>query len=83
MDAITACMAENLGRNYRDRNNHILSDSQAAIKPLGDHSITSKLVWYSHQSLLQLAKHNSSGHEGTAGNKMADQTLNWDLNVCS
>jgi hypothetical protein len=39
-------------------NIYILSDSQAAIKALGKHQITSKLVWDCHQSLIQLAKHN-------------------------
>jgi hypothetical protein len=42
--AIKACAVENLDRNYRNRNIYILSDSQAAIKALGKHQITSKLV---------------------------------------
>jgi hypothetical protein len=37
---------------------YILSDSQAAIKALGKHPITLKLVWDCHQSLIQLASHN-------------------------
>jgi hypothetical protein len=36
----------------------MLPDSQAAIKALGKHQITSELVWDCHQSLIQLAKHN-------------------------
>jgi ribonuclease HI len=56
--AIKACAVENLDRNYRNRNICIPSDSQAAIKALGKHQITSKLVWDCHQSLIQLAEHN-------------------------
>jgi hypothetical protein len=43
--AIKACAVENLDRNFRNRNTYILLDSQAAIKALGHHKITSKLVW--------------------------------------
>jgi hypothetical protein len=39
--AIKACAVENLDRNYKNRNIYILSDSQAAIKALGNHLITS------------------------------------------
>jgi hypothetical protein len=56
--AIKACAVENLDRNYKNRNNYILSDSQAAIKALGKYQITSKLVWDCNQSLIQLARHN-------------------------
>jgi hypothetical protein len=49
--AIKACAAENLDRHYKNRNIYILSDSQAAIKALGKHQITSKLVWDCHQTL--------------------------------
>jgi hypothetical protein len=42
--AIKACAAENIGKNYKNRNIYILSDSQAAIKELGKHQITSKLL---------------------------------------
>jgi ribonuclease HI len=51
---------------------------QAAIKALGKHQITSKLVWDCHQSLIQLARHNRvqliwvPGHEGTVGNETAE-----------
>jgi ribonuclease HI len=49
-------------------------DSQAAIKTLDKHQITSKLVWDCHQSLMQLARHNKvqliwvPGHESIVGN---------------
>jgi ribonuclease HI len=72
--AIKACINENIDGGYRNRNNYILSDSQAAIKALGKCQITSKLVWECHQSLIQLARHNRvqliwvPGHEGIAGN---------------
>jgi hypothetical protein len=51
---IKACAVGNLDGNYKKRNICILSDSQAAIKTLGKYQITSKLVWDSHQSLIQL-----------------------------
>jgi ribonuclease HI len=57
---------------------YILSDSQAAIKALGKHQITSKLVWDCHQCLIQLARHNRvqliwmPGREGISGNATAD-----------
>jgi hypothetical protein len=69
----------NLDRNYKNRNICILSDSQAAIKALDKHHITSKLVWNCHQSLTQLAEHIRvqviwmPGHEGIVGNETADQ----------
>jgi ribonuclease HI len=72
--AIKSCAVENL-----DRNIYILSDSQAAIKALYKHQITSKLVWDCRQSLMQLARHNRvqliwvPGHEVIVGNEMADQ----------
>jgi ribonuclease HI len=46
---------------------------------LGNHSVTSKLVWDCHQSLMQLDDHNRvqliwvPGHEGIADNETADQ----------
>jgi ribonuclease HI len=64
--------------NCKNRNIYVLSGSQAAIKALGKHQITSKLVWDCHQSLIQLAKHNRvqliwvPSHECIVGNKTAD-----------
>jgi hypothetical protein len=58
--AIKACAVENLDTDYRNRNIYILPDSQAAIKALSKYQITSKLVWDCHQSLTELARHNSS-----------------------
>jgi ribonuclease HI len=60
---------------------YILSDSQAVIKALGKHQITSKLVWDCHQSFIQLAEHNRvqliwvPGHEGIVGNEITDQLV--------
>jgi ribonuclease HI len=75
--AIKACAVENLDRNCRNRNIYIISDSQAAIKALGTHQITSKLVWDCHQSVRQLARHKQlywvPGHEDIAGNDTANQ----------
>jgi ribonuclease HI len=68
--AIKACVAKNLNINYINKNIHILSDSQAVIKALRNHRITSKLVRDCHHSLMQLAEHNRvqliwmQGHEG-------------------
>jgi hypothetical protein len=79
VNVIKACAVENLDRNYRNRNIFILLDSQAAIKVLDKHQITSKLAWDCHQSLIQLAKHIGvqliwvPGHEGVVGNETADQ----------
>jgi hypothetical protein len=56
--AIKVCADESIGRNYKNRNIYIQSDSQAAIKALDKHQITSKLVLECHQSLTQLARHN-------------------------
>jgi hypothetical protein len=41
--AIKACAVGNLDRNYKNTNIYILSDSQAAIKALDKHQITSEL----------------------------------------
>jgi ribonuclease HI len=77
--AIKVCAVENLDRNYENRNIYILSDSQAAIKALDKHQITSNLFWDCHQSLTQLARHNRvqliwvPGHDGIVGNETADQ----------
>jgi ribonuclease HI len=84
-----ARMVENLDRNYSNRNIYILSDSQAAVKALRNHWITSQLVWDCHQSLMQLAEHNRvqliwvSDLEGTDDKEMAAQLANWDLNNLS
>jgi hypothetical protein len=56
--AIKACAVENLDRVYNNRNIYILSDSHETIKALDSYQINRKLVWYCHQSLVKLAKHN-------------------------
>jgi hypothetical protein len=68
-----------LRRNYKNRNIYIRSDSQAAIKAIDKHQITSKLVRDCHKFLTQLARHNRvqliwvPEHEGIVGNETADQ----------
>jgi hypothetical protein len=64
VNAIKACIMENLDRNYRNRNIDILSDSQAALKALGKHQLNSKLVWDCHQTLTELSKHNGTTDMG-------------------
>jgi ribonuclease HI len=74
--AIKAYAADNLDRDYKNRNISILPDSQVAIKALDNYEIDSKLVW---DCLVKLAKHNRvqqiwmSGHKGIEGNEIADQ----------
>jgi hypothetical protein len=76
--AIKACAVENLDTECKIRNIYILSERQATIKALGQHQITSKLVWNCHQSLIQLARHNRvqliwvPGNKGISGNKTVD-----------
>jgi hypothetical protein len=75
--AIKACTVENLDRNYKNMNIYIVS--QAAIKAIFKHQISSKLVWDCHQSHMQLARHNRvqliwvQEHKDIAGNETADQ----------
>jgi ribonuclease HI len=51
------------------------------IKALNTHSITAKLVWNRHQSLMPQAECNRvqlirvPGHEGIYGNKIADHLV--------
>jgi ribonuclease HI len=87
--AMKACAAENIDKKYKNRNIYTLSGSQAAIKALDKYQITSKLVWDSHQSLIQLARHNRvqlilvPGHEGIAGNETAAIWQEQGLHMCS
>jgi ribonuclease HI len=72
--AIKACVVENLDRKCRNRNIYILSGSQAVIKALSNHRITSKLVWGCIQFLMLLAEHNRVQLIwGIDGHEMADQ----------
>jgi ribonuclease HI len=76
--AIKAGAVEYLDRDYKNRNIYVISDSQVAIKALGKYQITSKLVWYCHQFLIQLPRHKGvqligvPSHEGIAGKETAD-----------
>jgi hypothetical protein len=79
MKKVNSTYEHSLDRNNRNRHICNLSDSQAVIKALSKHQITSKLAWDCHQFLIQLAKHNRvqliwvPGHEGIPSNKTADQ----------
>jgi hypothetical protein len=46
------CMVEYLDRCYWNRSSHILSDSQAVIKALSNHCITSELVEHNSIQLI-------------------------------
>jgi hypothetical protein len=81
-----ACAVENLDRNYKNRNIYILADSHAAIKALGKHQITSKLVWDCHKSLTQLAEHNRVQLIWVPGHEEMKPQISWqeqDLNIRS
>jgi hypothetical protein len=73
---IKACVVEKPDRNYRNRNTHILSDSQAANKALRNYRITSKLVWDCHQCLMLL----SNITRVLAAMKWQISWPNWHLN---
>jgi hypothetical protein len=86
--AIKACRVENLYRNHKNRNIYILSDSQAAIKPLGKYKITSELVWDCHQSLVilqNITEFNSYGCQVMRVLLVMKWQISWqeqDLNIC-
>lgn len=77
--AIGRCAQFNLDRRYRNREIAILSDSQAAIKALNSHIISSKTVWDCLTKLNELGRDNKvsllwiPGHAGEPGNETADE----------
>jgi ribonuclease HI len=84
--AIKACSVENLNGNYKNSNIYILSDSQAAIKALGKHQITSKNVSDCHQSIIKLAKHNRYWCQVMRVLLVMERQISWqkqDLNIRS
>ncbi|KAJ8915456.1 hypothetical protein NQ315_003219 [Exocentrus adspersus] len=50
---------ENNFRAYRNKRINILTDSQAALKGLRNHKVTSRLLWECWKELSDLARHNS------------------------
>jgi hypothetical protein len=48
LNAIKACIMEDIEEGYTGRNIYILSDSQAVTKALDSFKINSKLVWDCH-----------------------------------
>lgn len=77
--AISRCADINLGRNYQNKTIAILTDSQAAIKAINSHKITSASVWECFNTVNTLATHNKvtiywvPGHVGVDGNEEADK----------
>jgi ribonuclease HI len=77
--AIELCAKHCMKRRIRGANILIISDSQASLKALNSYYIESKLVWECLSSIKLLATQNRvtlmwvPGHEGTAGNEMADK----------
>ncbi|KAL7723822.1 hypothetical protein ACLKA6_002147 [Drosophila palustris] len=76
--AIEVCAIECIRRRMQGATIFILSDSQAALKALQSFNITSKRVDNCLRQLDRLGKRNTltvgwiPGHEGHAGNEIAD-----------
>ncbi|KAJ8916001.1 hypothetical protein NQ315_016679 [Exocentrus adspersus] len=74
MEAILACVSENLKRGYSNQHIQICTDSQAAKSP----RITSQVVLECTNSLAELGQRNKvrlvwvPGHCGVTGNEEAD-----------
>ncbi|KAJ8917629.1 hypothetical protein NQ315_000113 [Exocentrus adspersus] len=70
---------ENNLRAYRNKRINILTDSQAALKGLRNHKVTSRLLWECWKELSDLARHNRvvllwvPRHSGIKGNEKADE----------
>jgi len=77
--AIWQCARENNRRAVVDRQIHILSDSQAALRAISSQKVTSRLVWDCIEELKTLAERNNvrltwvPGHQGIEGNEKADE----------
>ncbi|KAJ8917941.1 hypothetical protein NQ315_002636 [Exocentrus adspersus] len=77
--ALLQCARENNLRAYRNKRINILTDSQAALKGLRNHKVTSRLLWECWEELSDLARHNRvvllwvPGHSGIKGNEKADE----------
>ncbi|KAJ8914612.1 hypothetical protein NQ315_015349 [Exocentrus adspersus] len=77
--ALLQCARENNLRAYRNKRINILTDSQAALKGLWNHKVTSRLLWECWEELSDLARHNRvvllwvPGHSGIKGNEKADE----------
>ncbi|KAJ8909669.1 hypothetical protein NQ315_008899 [Exocentrus adspersus] len=78
--ALLQCARENNLRAYiRNKRINILTDSQAALKGLRNHKVTSRLLWECWEELSDLARHHRvvllwvPGHSGIKGNEKADE----------
>lgn len=77
--AIQVCALENLEKGLRGARIYIMSDSQAALKALSNHTFESKLVLDCFNALNELGSRNKvtlmwvPGHEGIEGNEIADR----------
>ncbi|KAJ8913267.1 hypothetical protein NQ315_012885 [Exocentrus adspersus] len=76
--AISACVSENLKRDYSNQHIQICTDSQAALHALKSPRITSQVVLECTNSLAALGQRNKvrlvwvPGHSGVAGYEEAD-----------
>lgn len=79
VEAISACVIENLKMQYQGKCIKIYTDSQAAVQSLAGFRFTSKGVWHCLTLLIRLSRDNDvtvawvPGHVGVVGNEEADK----------